>query len=509
MPRLTLSMIVKNEEKYLKECLDSIKDVVDEIVVVDTGSTDNTIKIAESYGAKIYYFEWINDFSAARNFALSKSNGNWVLYLDADERLDSNSKHELKRIISTSTKTGYFCTVKSVDREESRDNSMQYVRLYANSPEIKFVGKVHEQIVPSLTENNYTLSKSSILIHHVGYNVSVEDKQKKASRNLPLLLEEYNQNKDAYYAFQLAQTYNVLNDDENATVYFKIASESSKIDRQYRAQCYSSLALIAHKTFKTQEAEKLIAYSIKVDDKQPFSYLLASKISHRKGEINLAEEKCKRAYILNQTLLVKGLDSVLSVLLDPEEVIYYGLILALQNKNNQNYSFYQKELFALYKTKDESNSTNNYDSLLKIFNNAAFSGNEVNTIINMINKNNLNFFLFMLGSNPYKQQVMLIIEKLRTNFHESLEVRKSYARLLEELGKVDEAIEIMESVAKESQSDPSIYFYLISYYLKLGKEEKIKPIVLQLEKHFSHIPDVMTRVRTLKRKLLMLTSVPL
>lgn len=509
MPRLTLSMIVKNEEKYLKECLESVKGVADEIVIIDTGSTDNTIKIAESYGATIHYFDWVDDFSAARNYALSKSNGTWILYLDADERLVKKSIPELNRIICTTTKTGYFCTIKSIDREESRDNSMQYVRLFANSPDIKFVGKVHEQIVPSLTYNEYSLSKSSIAIDHVGYNVSVEDKQKKASRNLPLLLEEYSINKDAYYAFQLAQTYNVLNDDENASVFFKIASESSKLDRQYRAQCYSSLALIAHKSFKNQESEKQIAYSLKVDDKQPFSYLLASKISHRKGELTLAEERCKRAYILNQTLLVKGFDSIISVLLDPEEVIYYGLILALQNKNNQNYSFYQKELFALYKSYDEASSTNNYDSLTKIFSNAAFSSNEVSVIINMINKNNLNFFLFMLGNNPYKQQVMLIVEKLRFRFPESLEVRKSYARLLEELGKIDEAIEIMEGVVKENQTDPAVYFYLISYYLKLGKGEKIKPIVLQLEKHFSHIPDVMTRVRTLKRKLLMLTTVPL
>jgi glycosyltransferase involved in cell wall biosynthesis len=509
MYRLTLSMIVKNEEKYIKDCLESVKEVADEIVIVDTGSTDNTLKIAEEYNAKIYSFDWVNDFSAARNFALSKSSGEWILYLDADERLDKSSLPELNRIISTDQRTGYYCTVKSIDREESRDNSMSYVRLFANSPEIKFTGKVHEQIVPSLSSCSYTLSRSAVVIHHIGYNVSVEEKQKKAARNLPLLLEEYNSSKDAYYAFQLAQTYNVLNDDDNAAVFFKIASESSKLDRQYRAQCYASLALIAHKNFKLQDAEKNVAYSLKIDDKQPFAFLLAAKIAHRKGEMNLAEDRCKRAYVLNQALLIKGLDVVLSVLLDPEEVIYYGLVLALQTKNNANYHFYQKELFALYKERDENNGSNNFNSVQKIFSNSAFSSAEVDTVTGMINKNNLNFFLFMLGNNPYKQQIMLIIDKLRVNFPDSIEVRKLYARLLEEFGRIEEAIEIMERVAKENQSDPAVFFYLISYYLKLGKEDKIKPIVLQLEKHFSHIPDVMSRVRTLKRKLLMLTSVPL
>jgi glycosyltransferase involved in cell wall biosynthesis len=85
-------MIVKNEEKYLKECLDSVKDIVGEIVIVDTGSTDNTQKIASEYGASLFQFEWINDFSAARNFALSKSKGEWILYLDADERITNESR---------------------------------------------------------------------------------------------------------------------------------------------------------------------------------------------------------------------------------------------------------------------------------------------------------------------------------------------------------------------------------------------------------------------------------
>ena len=79
---LTLSMIVKNEENYLGGCLESVKDIVDDIVIVDTGSTDKTIEIAEKYGAKIFHFEWVNDFSAARNFALAKSTGDWILYLD-------------------------------------------------------------------------------------------------------------------------------------------------------------------------------------------------------------------------------------------------------------------------------------------------------------------------------------------------------------------------------------------------------------------------------------------
>ncbi len=85
LPFVSVSMIVKNEEKDLARCLSSVKPFADEIVVVDTGSTDRTVEIAESFGASIHYFAWCEDFAAARNFALDRTHGEWVLHVDADE----------------------------------------------------------------------------------------------------------------------------------------------------------------------------------------------------------------------------------------------------------------------------------------------------------------------------------------------------------------------------------------------------------------------------------------
>ena len=93
--QISLCMIVRNEESYLPECLESVADVVNEIIIVDTGSTDNTKKIAESFGATVFDFTWVDDFSKARNYSLSKASNDWILYLDADERLDKNSINEL------------------------------------------------------------------------------------------------------------------------------------------------------------------------------------------------------------------------------------------------------------------------------------------------------------------------------------------------------------------------------------------------------------------------------
>ncbi len=506
---LTLSMIVKNEEKHLKECLESVKNVVDEIIIVDTGSTDATAEIAKSYGAAVYNFEWINDFSAARNFALNKSSSDWILYLDADERLDANSIQEIKQITGVKQRIGYYCTILSIDKENSRDNYIRYVRLFANYPGIMFYGKVHEQIEQSLLNEGLALIQSKVLIKHVGYNVPTEEKQLKAKRNLFLLLEEYELSKSAYHAFQLGLTYSVLRDSENATKYFLAAAESGKLDRQYRAQCYTSLALIAQKNHKILDAEKYIHYSIKIDDRQPFAHMLASKIALRKGELIIAEERCKRAYLLNQELLNKSTYYSFSILLDVEEVVYYGLTLSMQNRNNANFQFYQNELFSYNKKKGGQGGVKKYDVLNKLFSNYSFTQEEIELIPQMTNGNNLNFFILMLDNNPYKQHVIMIVEKIKMKFPDSTDIQKLYAKTLDELGKVEEATLVLEKLAGKADNDPAIFFYLISFYLKQGQDEKIKPIVLLLEKKFSHITDVMTRVRTLKRKLLMLTKVPL
>lgn len=97
--KLSLSMIVKNEERFLPGCLESVKGLVDEIVIVDTGSTDGTKKIAESCRAKIIDFKWCDDFSAARNESLRHVTGDWVLYLDADERLDKSFHGTVRKLI--------------------------------------------------------------------------------------------------------------------------------------------------------------------------------------------------------------------------------------------------------------------------------------------------------------------------------------------------------------------------------------------------------------------------
>lgn len=492
-------MIVKNEEKYLPECLESVKDIVDEIVVVDTGSSDRTIEIAKEYGAKIFHFDWINDFSAARNFALRNSSGDWILYLDADERLESNSINELKKISQSKNKCAYFCTVKSLDRIEGRDNSMRYIRLFPNDSRVEFRGKVHEQITYSLTENNYKIFQSSVSILHVGYNVTKEEKKKKAERNLILLLQEYSKSKTAYFAYQLANTYNVLEDYDSAKEYFLISANSNSFAKNLRADCFCSLALIHHKSHELILAEKYLSESISLNENQPFTFLLGAKIFLLGNKLSKAEEYCRKAFELSKKSPQLLLQSEVLSRVDLEEVIYFGISVALFNKNIQSIQFYVGHLIEAFKRDCPDNFSLRISVMQKLFDGKDMNILEKECFEEMINEHNLNLFTSLVVRNTdvyYKYNLFL---KLHERFVDNSDIIKMLATTLDEVGKPSEAIDLLEQYKKED--DPGMMLYLLSFYVKTGNEKKIKETFSILSNSKTILPEIKQKLELIKSKL--------
>lgn len=493
-------MIVKNEEKHLANCLTSISDMVDEIIIVDTGSTDKTKEIAERFNSKIFDFNWINDFSVARNFAISKSSCDLILYLDADETINPNSKFELQSIKNSKSEEAYYCTVISYDNENSRNNSMRYVRLFPRKTGIRFTGKIHEQIVPSLIESKIEIRQSNVLINHYGYDISADHKKLKAARNLSLLLEEYEEADSPYYAFQLGNTYSILNGDDKAKEYFKIAAESNKLDKIHRTQSYTSLALYSHRNFNSAEAESYIKKALELNAKQPFVNLVAAKIFLRNGNLSAAEEKCMQAFLLNQNLERRQNNSSISITVDSEEIIYFGLALALKADNQKKIAFYKNELFKLYNTIHGKN--NKFSEILnKLFSNSNLAEVELSEITGFINKQNLNFVLQIAAANPNKQQVLKLIEQIHDNFGDEGEVTKMLALMYEENGRIDDAIDVLEKLTYQSENDASIQLYLLSFYLKKGEFGKIIPLMSKIENKFADLPIVIEKVNSIKNLL--------
>ncbi|MGD1019107.1 MAG: glycosyltransferase family 2 protein [Verrucomicrobiia bacterium] len=203
---LSLAMIVKNEERCLTRCLESMRGVADEIVVVDTGSTDQTKKIAAEHNARIFDFQWVDDFSAARNFALERSQGDWILVLDADEWVSAALGDEMKRFIGGPPQAGRLRIVSTFLRNGQMLQSQAYVtRLFPRG--CRFEGRIHEQLVSSLPRTDLMGE-----LWHDGYLHT-----NKSGRNIPLLVLEGEKNPgDAYWLYQLASEYRSLDKTSEA-----------------------------------------------------------------------------------------------------------------------------------------------------------------------------------------------------------------------------------------------------------------------------------------------------
>jgi len=188
-PRLTICLITKNEEKFLDQCLASVRDIAWQIVIVDTGSTDRTVEIARQHGAEVHLSTWNDDFSAARNLALCHASGDWVLVLDADEELLPEHRATIAEEMKAATVMAYRLPI--IDKDREKDGCSYVPRLFRNAPGLFFVGRVHEQIFSSIEVRraewglDNQLGRSALL-HH-GYVPEIVISRDKIARNLRLL----------------------------------------------------------------------------------------------------------------------------------------------------------------------------------------------------------------------------------------------------------------------------------------------------------------------------------
>jgi glycosyltransferase involved in cell wall biosynthesis len=190
---LSLCMIVKNGAETLEACLKSAISFVDELIIVDTGSTDNTKEICKKFGAKIYDFKWINDFSAARNESLRYATKDWILWMDADDVIPEKSAQKINLLKQFTTKAAFIFHI--LNRNPLTDNpaclkkTFPHLRMFPNHKGICFKNAIHESNYDSATENKITILQTDIIIHHCGYS-NAETVREKAVRNYRIQLQE-------------------------------------------------------------------------------------------------------------------------------------------------------------------------------------------------------------------------------------------------------------------------------------------------------------------------------
>ncbi len=285
-PSVSLCMIVKNEQDNLARCLDSVRGLVDEIIVVDTGSTDATIEIAKSYGASVHQVPWRNDFAEARNRSISHATGDWIIYLDADERLDPCGVSDCIRTAASQPGiNAYSVTIRSYKYETDACDTTLNIRLFQRLPGIAFENEVHERIEPSLYRAGAQIAVAPFVIDHFGYKVPPDQFKAKLERNLELSKKHLErQPDDPYCLYYVGTTLLLLDRHDESRDYFSKAFEAPGLPLFLNTMLCNLAAYLELLDGDAEGALSFAAKSIEMVPRQNTAYLLSGLAHFRKSE---------------------------------------------------------------------------------------------------------------------------------------------------------------------------------------------------------------------------------
>lgn len=311
---LSLVMIAKNEAEKLPFAIKSLKDIVSQIIVVDTGSDDKTPQIASRLGAEVFFISWKDNFAFARNFALSHVRHSWVIFLDADEMFDPESIEELYNTFSFIESNpeknigGINMLITNSLGENAGAPSYQhrYTRIFRKHKDIYFIGRIHEQVRPSIEKLGFNVVDTDINIIHSGYkNNSIE----KLERNRSLLEIELSENpNDNWLKFHLAETYFTLAKFDKAEKYFTECVDSISLSLEQSERAHIRLAQIALSKNNFEDLVQWLSFqsnNINIEGLRRF--VLAAGLLHHKKlsaalDLYLSEEVQKSSYVDKEKL---------------------------------------------------------------------------------------------------------------------------------------------------------------------------------------------------------------
>lgn len=265
---ISLCMIVKDEELVLENCLASVKDLVTEIIIVDTGSTDKTKEIALKYGARIFDLPWENDFSKARNHSLAHAECEWILLLDADEVLNENDIPKFQALMEDNNYDGYHFTILNyLQDNNTNDYATHYAfRFLRNTGTYEFRGNIHEQIEKIDGElDSSRFSLADITLYHFGYTSSIVKSKNKRERNMPLLkkaLEDSPEN--PFFLFNMGNEFMADNEYAYALDYYEKSYLYINSDQAYTPHLYYRMILCYIELKNYTKALDLVCQALKL-----------------------------------------------------------------------------------------------------------------------------------------------------------------------------------------------------------------------------------------------------
>lgn len=296
MNKLSLCMIVRDEEKSLPDCLASVKDVADEIILVDTGSEDSTVDIGKKFGAVIVEDAWQNDFSHSRNISLEHATCPWILYLDADDILPDSSAQKISKVKSEfPAGTALGCRIQNI-RDGSTVETFNQIRIFPNHPAVRFQYRVHEQILPSIQRQGIKVVYSDITIHHTGYTTK-DVLKKKQERNIAILKKDLDENPEhPVILFSYAGALADLERSAEAVPYYEKAYNASVAQRAERHIEEAVPLFLSQYAYTVKDRElfdKWMDHARKSSAGHIQLHFLSGRDALEKGEDEKAEEAFK------------------------------------------------------------------------------------------------------------------------------------------------------------------------------------------------------------------------
>jgi tetratricopeptide (TPR) repeat protein len=260
-PLISLCMIVRDSARTLPACLASIAPWVDEMIVVDTGSLDETREIARQFGARVFEVPWIDDFAAARNESLRHATGEWLFWMDSDDTIDEANGKQLRALAASThdpATLGYVIQVHCPTKLESGQveiTVVDHVKLFRNDPRLQFEGRIHEQILPSIRALGGEVGWTDLFVEHSGSDQSHDGKQRKVERDLRILKLDLAERPDhPFVLFNLGMTYEDIGEYSQAETWLRRCLQHSRPGESHIRKAYALLASSLERQGRDEEA---------------------------------------------------------------------------------------------------------------------------------------------------------------------------------------------------------------------------------------------------------------
>jgi len=294
--RLSLCMIVRDNTDTIEACLASIKPWVDEMVVVDTGSTDDTPAIARRYGARLFNFPWCDDFAAARNKSIRHAQGEWIFWMDSDDTIDPENGRKLRALADgdhDARTLGYVMQVHcpaAPDEGPSDVTVVDHVKMFHNHRGLDFECRIHEQVLPSIREAGGDVAFTEIFVVHSGSDHSPAGRQRKIARDLHLLeLELRDRPNHPFALFNLGMTYADIDEHAQAVDALRESLEFSGTQDSHVRKVYALLVASLIRLERYDEAEQACVEGMRSFPDDPELLFRQGMLMHELGRCQEAE----------------------------------------------------------------------------------------------------------------------------------------------------------------------------------------------------------------------------